>query len=629
MPVSERTLRVLVFVFAALLVLVSDITLLALHPGTYHVDVGNYRDRFFLRNAHFQEYAAGATYRWTRDTSTLRFTQVDVAPHTLLTLNLGGRPAAVEVNLSLNAQPWGAFTAQTDPRHYILLLPPVTSGDVFIDVQSDTFTPMADKRNLGVKIEGFALTVPASGLPLPTLAQYLAQVVVLLSLQLTAIRLGWGWRWQALISGLLALALALILSQMLLLAYVYTLRLAIGGCVLALLTWGLLPIAEHHLAWMGGQREIRLLWAIMLLACVIRFVGVFYPTFDAQDLGRNIRRLEMSIRGELVIIAWSGEFADGDTIYPPGPYLALMPGLTLTNDRGTLLQGSLALMDGTTAFLVAMLAWRLVRQREAARLAMMLYASNIAVFGAMTYGFAAQVFGQWFTAPLALLLLAPGALRRPHAWGLAILVLLFGVLSHIGVAILGITWVGIMLGLLFLFGQRDRNLWWSIGLFIGSVLLAFVLLYVHIFETTVTHLTSSVVPEHRGFELRGNTPLLWKGMRLAYSVIGLLLMPFGLAYIVRAQPVFERLVVPLAWTLTTLLYFTVDLVSALQVRYFYFSLPLAVVAIALVPGYLAERGRWGRVVAWALVLALAIPNILLWYSVTMADGKISMTPLTH
>lgn len=175
MPVSERTLSGLVFVFAALLVLVADITLLALHPGTYHVDVGNYRDRFFLWNTHFQEYAAGTTYRWTRDTSTLWFTHVDVAPHTLLTLNLGGRPAAVEVNLSLNAQPWVAFTAQTDPRHYILLLPPVASGDVFIDVQSDTFTPATDKRNLGVKIEGFALTVPASGLPLPTLAQYLAR----------------------------------------------------------------------------------------------------------------------------------------------------------------------------------------------------------------------------------------------------------------------------------------------------------------------------------------------------------------------------------------------------------------------------------------------------------------------
>lgn len=619
-----------VFVVACVALLAADITALRLHSGTYTVDIGNYRDFLFLENAHKQEESEGSTYRWTKANSTLTLTQVDVTAHALLALDLGGRPQADDLRLTLNDQPWVSFGVRTDARRYTLLLPPNSTGDLRIGLESPTFTAANDPRNLGIKIDSFALTLPATGPPWPTLGHYLAQVTLILAAQLTAIRLGWRWRMQALLAGLLVVALATILGALLLLAYLYTVRLAVIGCVLAGLTWLLLPIAERKLTWMGGVREVRLLWALMLLFCMLRFIGVFYPTFGSQDLGRNINRLLMSVRGNLVIIAWSGEFADGDTIYPPGPYLAIMPGLTLTDDYGTLMQGTLALMDGTTAFMVAMLAWRLGGNRETARLAMLLYASNIAVFGAMTYGFSAQIFGQWFTAPLALLLLTPHALTRLRIWGLALVLLLIPVLSHIGVAVLGATWIGMILALLFLFGRRDRGFWWSVGLFAGSMLLAFILLYTHIFETTVSHLGQ--VSQERGaegFALRGNTPLLWKGMRMAYSVAGLLLLAPGLALIFRTRDDLERLIVPLAWVLTTLLFFLVDLATALQVRYFYFSLPLACAVIALVPGYLAERGRWGRPVAWALVLALAIPNILLWYSATFADGKISMTPLTH
>lgn len=619
----------IVFVLAAFALFLADVALLWLHPGTYHIDVGNYRDSFFLQGTHFQEVAPdGGTYRWTRESSTLWLAQTNIAPHTLLTLDLGGRPESGEVRLTLNERPWVAITAQPAARRYAFLLPADLPGEITVGMHSETFSTTGDPRRLGIKLEGVFLTVPATGPPLPTPAHYLAQVLVILAVQASAIRLGWRWRIQAALVGVLVLVLAAVLSALLLMAYVYIQRMAIAACGLAALTWVVLPIAERKLAWVGDSREIRLLWAIMLVSCVIRFVGVFYPTFGAQDLGRNLNRLMLTIRGELVIIAWSGEFADGDTIYPPGPYLAVMPGLTLSDDRGALLQGTLAFLDGTTAFFVALLTRRLGGNRHAARLAMLLYMSNIAVFGAMTYGFSAQIFGQWFTAPLALVLLAPGALMSPQRWAGTIVLLLFGVLSHIGVAILGITWVGVMLGLLILSRQWSRGMWWGLALFVGSVLLAFGLLYIHIFATTVGHV-ATVAEEPENFALRGNTALLWKGMRLAYSVVGLALVPLGLLLLARARRDWLSMIVPLAWVLTTLLYFAVDLVTALQVRYFYFSLPLAAAAAAILLGRLSIRGRWGQVIAWALVLALAIPNVLLWYSATMASGKISMTPLTH
>ncbi len=618
----------LVFLVAALLLFAANVAFLWLRPIRYQVDVGNYRDKFFLTQANRQETAAdGSTYRWTEEDSYLWLTQIGVAPHALLTLDLGGRPEPGSLALTLNRQPWVAITTHTAPRRYTFLLPPAPPDELLVGLHSSRLNAPDDPRILGTKIAGFSLAFPRGPLPLPTLAHYLAQLGLILSVQVTAVRLGWHWRGQALLVGGVALALAALLGYALLFAYAYILRLAVGGAALAGLTWLLLPIAERRLTWMGGVHTIRLLWAVMLLACAVRLVGVFYPTFDGQDLGLNLKRLIMTVNGNLVIIAWSGEFADGWTIYPPGPYLTLMPGITLTHDMGSFLQGALATMDGATTFLIAMLTYRLGGKRTAAIGAMLLYASNIAAFGTMTYGFSAQIFGQWLTTPIALILLAPGALRSPRAWGLATLLLLIGVFSHIGVAILGFTWFGLLLLILLL--RPHRTLLWAGGFLVGGALLALALLYSHIAAFTLTH-AGSVVQDHASaFTLKGATPLLWKGTRLVYTEIGLLLLLPGLLFIVRDRPALERLAVPLAWFLTALLFFLVDLILALQVRYFYFALPLAVSAIGIWLGRLVVHGRLGRLVAWVLLAALFLQGVALWYSTTMGDGKITMTPLTH
>ena len=617
-----------IWIAAALLLVLADILLLRLHPGVYRVAIGNYRDKFFLDDANYQEVAPdGTTYRWSTGDSRLWLEQVALASPALFTLELGGRPQPGEVRLTLNEQPWVGFTAQTQPRHYTFLLPPGQPDRLAIGLHSATFEAHGDPRRLGVKVEGFALTLPRRALALPTPAHYLAQLALIIAAQLTTLRLGWRWRLQALLAGLLALALAALLSSALLLAYAYLPRLAVAGVGLAALTWLVLPLAERRLTWMGGACEVRLLWALALLACAIRLTGALYPTFGGQDLGLNLSRLIKTITGQLVVIAGSSEFANGQTIYPPGPYLAVMPGATLIGDLGSLLQGGLALLDGTTAFLVAMLARRLGGNRGAARFALVLYTANLAAFAALSFGFAAQVFGQWFTTPLALVLLAPQATERLRSWALAVLLLLFGIFAHIGVAILGVTWLGLVLGLLLV--RPRRVLGWAIGLLSGAGLLALALLYVDIAEITVSHAAGTLSQAGDGPLLRGATPLLVKGLRLAYTDAGLALLPLGLVLITRARPGLQGLGVPLAWLLTALLFLAVDLLLAMQVRYFYFALPLVLAAVAVVLGQIAARGRAARIVAWALVLALAVQGVALWYSTTMGDGAISMTPLTH
>jgi hypothetical protein len=81
--------------------------------------------------------------------------------------------------------------------------------------------------------------------------------------------------------------------------------------------------------------------------------------------------------------------------------------------------------------------------------------------------------------------------------------------------------------------------------------------------------------------------------------------------------------------LTALIFFLVDITLAMQVRYFYFALPLALAAIAIVLGRIAARGRWAAIVAWALVLTLLLQGAAAWFTAAFGDVQISMTPLTH
>jgi hypothetical protein len=657
---AELLRSLLLVIGAALLVLAADIALLRSHPGVYYVDVGNFRDKYFLTNTHRQETAEDGTYRWTTERSTLWLTEFGVTPHALLNLDLGGRPEPTELTVGFGGRPWTSFEAQTEPRRYTLMLPPDSGESMRFELASDTFQVPGDPRRLGVKVDGFGVTFLRDAQPLPLSRHVVAQVLTLGLLQVTALRLGWGWRRQALLLAAGALALAAVLVGELLLAHAYMPRLAVAALALALLTWLGLPLVERAAAaeeaanpdapWWGGVREARLLWALGLVAIGLRLTLVFYPTFAGQDLGRNVDRFLMTNSGQLIIIAPSGEFARGLTIYPPGPYLGLMPLGVLTADYGSILQGGLALMDGFTAFLVALLVRRLGGGRDAARIGLVLYAGNIAAFGAMSYSFSAQIYGQWFTAPMLLLLLAARGLPSPRTWVLVSILLAFQLLSHIGVAFLAVAWIGLTLVLLTLAWRRVP--WWGWASFAVTCALSFGLLYIFILDETLAHAQNTVIPsDEPGVLFPGFRMLLVNGLRLAYSDVGLALLPLGLLLIWKAYRggLPERratgehaaatgrhlglplryLAAPAGALLTLLFYLMVDLLLNVQVRYFYFALPLVLAAIAVALGAIAERGRLARLAAWALTLAVVAPQVALWLSATLAEGKIPMTPLTH
>ncbi len=644
MPLSRiRLAHFAPFALTALALLAANLAFLNLHPGNYTVDVGNFRDFIFVDGAYQQEVVDGASYRWTTAQTTLTIDRPDTGPHAALTLHLGGRPTSGTVKLAVDGHPFGGFLTDTAPRRYALLLPDDPSPPARLAIQSDTFSAPGDPRRPGVRLDGFTVAILNDAPRFPAAPQILAQIVVLACLLLIARRLDWRPAAQSALGVLAAIGLAALLASEFLLASSYLLRLAGAAVALALLTRGVLPLFERLAlddpappgapSW-GTRREMRLLWALMIAACVIRLGPILYPTFGGQDLDRNVNRFIMTITGQLVIIAPSAEFARGLTIYPPGPYLALMPLALMLRDLDVTLQGPLALLDGTTAFLTALIARRLGAGPHGARLALVLYAGNLAAFAGLSYSFSAQVFGQWFTAPIALVLMASlGVAPRPRTWLLVALLTLMALLSHIGVAFLAGAWMVLAVGVVSL--AHRRLVWQGATILALAGAFAFGLLYIEIFAETLRHATAEVLPGEAGALFPGYRPLMINGLRLAYSDPGLALIPLGIALALNRAPgetwsgIVRRQAPVLAALLAVALYWLVALRLDVQVRFFYFSLPFVLAAMGLALGRLADRGTAGRIVGWALTLAVAIPPTLLWFQATLADGKIPLTPLTH
>lgn len=506
----------------------ANLAAFSLRPEIYRIDVGVFRDDFWLDRMHSIERIDDYTYRWTREDARMTLFAVQHGSPTLLEIHSGPHPGETTIELRLNGEPWVTAPTGPDPRITTVFLPYDAPNQIVIEMRSPPFQAPGDAREIGFILDAFTLRIIGDEPVTPAIELLLMQAGILLGIQLIVIRFGGGWRSQILIAIATIAGVTAVGVAVLPLSYVYLQRLAVAAAIMAGLTWGFLPLAERYFSWAGNRREIRILWGLMLVAITIRMTGVLYPSFEGQDVWRNIDRLNFSINGQHIIIGGSSEFADGQTIYPTGPYIAIMPLLILMAEQEPVMQGMLTMLDGFTAFFVGLLAIRLGGSQTAARLAIVLYAGSLTAFSAITFSFSAQIFGQWFTAPILLLLTGTGALDQPRRWFLAVFALAIGVFSHIGVAILGIAWFSALLGLMLLFHRRSSGLRWGMLIFGGMLLSAVLVLYSHIVVETLRHVATlfrGSGGDETGTLFKGATHLLWKGIRLAFTEAGVFLLP--------------------------------------------------------------------------------------------------------
>jgi hypothetical protein len=426
---------------------------------------------------------------------------------------------------------------------------------------------------------------------------------------------------------LVAGVLVLLTFVLPLLVYSYVLRWTVALGLLLLLTFVLLPLAERHLTWIAPPPLLRTLWGIALLACAIRLTGSLHPLFEAFDLGLNVERFLKTVAGDLVVTSRSIEFRNNITVYPPGAYLTLLPLALLHIPPPLLIQGSLAIIDGFGALTTGALARMLGTDRRTAIFSALVYAAVPIHLTALWFGLTAQIFGQALTAPLAIALLIALRSDRWRDWLAAGFILTISLLTHIGVAITNVAW----LGLIWLLVRWRRELsvaaWWRFaGIVAISCLISFISIYgvvailkIEQFLLTVEKVqTSGYVPAYG---------LIARAFPVSFTALGLLLIPPGLLLLLRKRLPIGGSTLIVGWVGVVLIFLAIELISALQVRYIYFVVPLACTAIGLILAALERRAPAGRYAAWGVVVFLLVQSSIVWYTAAAEDVMMSMIPL--
>jgi hypothetical protein len=593
---------------------------------------------FAATGLHAPETDERGSYRWTMGDSSIRLPAIGQGRPQLFRLHLGptlpDHPVSA-LRVGFNDTPAATVALDVRPRQYLFLVPPRALKDTSLTVHlhSNTGTVPPDTRPLGVRVEQASLAVPGAPLVLVSPAQAAVQALVLVFFAALLGRLAVPLPSATLVLAAVAMALALFWTMQPLLLYPYVARWMVALAVLAGLTYLLLPLAERHLAWLAPPHIMRALWSIALLACAIRLMGSLYPLFAAFDLDLNVGRFVRTASGDLVVTSRSIEFRNGITVYPPGGYIVLLPAVLVGLAPPVLIQGSLALLDGFGALTTGLLARSFGSSNRTAIFGALLYAAIPIHLTALWFGLTAQIFGQALMAPLAIAILV--ALQTDQqakhwwAWGIAALLFTMSLLTHIGVAVIAVAWLGLFWLLLGWRRTLSPRLWWGMAwLLAGCFLVSVVGIYGYVIELKLAEMqyvadkvqTSGYIPAYS---------LIVRAFLISFHEAGMVLLLPGVLLLVLRRHNLPRGAGELiaAWLGVVVLFLTIEVVSALQVRYLYFLTPLACVLVGQVLAALAHRGRAGQGTAWALVVGLLMVGSFAWHTGAIEGVMMSMSPL--
>jgi uncharacterized membrane protein len=397
----------------------------------------------------------------------------------------------------------------------------------------------------------------------------------------------------------------------------------------------------------------RLLSLIVLAGVALRLLGSLAPGYVAHDLDVQSEQFIDTGRGLLFFTVHSHEYGKGASFYPPGPYVLMLPLLTLLPTAAALHVG-VALVDAIGPLLLALLALRLGAGQRAAVIAAALLSMLPISLTALWWGFMTNSAGQVLLLLFLLTLLSYEERPTTRAALFLAVATALAILSHVGVLLQ----LGLLLALLvvgdwgFAIGDYRRkrgapskqlsavsnlrspisNLQWVLPILAGAAVVGLLYLSVvlppMLVEAQWVFAGREAIPpdklaRDRAYIVGAMPPALSRGL---VGVTALLALP-GLALLWRGAPSRLGRGLLLAWALTPLIFFAVDVTFILQVRYIFFVAPLCCLAAAAVLARLP--GRAGRAAAFAPVCLVFAVGTALWLNGSIAAIKPSLLPLTH
>jgi hypothetical protein len=165
---------------------------------------------------------------------------------------------------------------------------------------------------------------------------------------------------------------------------------------------------------------------------------------------------------------------------------------------------------------------------------------------------------------------------------------------------------------------------------IGASVTALLIQYIDAAILTIGGRISGITSADSTNQLTDQNALLsqiWVGLNSSFAPIPLALAVAGIGVVCWRSRGPQRLLT-LAWTASALLFLLIDIITAQQVRYCYYIVPLVCVGVAWI-GAPLMRYRLGRWAVWGLVVLVWLAGLTLWLDATLAGVRPSVNPLTH
>jgi hypothetical protein len=628
-----------------LTLLLAALALVALYqfPRTRSVDVGVGNDGFYLEGAYPQEQGAGTQFRWLDGDAEI---VVPAAPGNTTwtaTLRFGGeRPPGIPepaVDILADGRLVAHFATIEAFRDYTFTFrrDPLPPANLTLTVKAPTFdAPGPDARKLGIALDSFSLVPHRVGEARPILPPpaYVAAVLLLL-IVLVALLADVGAPRTATRGAAAVAALAIVAGHLAVpdITARYAMELLLVGVAIFVAVLILRPLLRRLCAAGGvalSLREERLLLGIFAFGAALHLAGVFYPGFQAHDIGFQMNRLDDVTHGRLLLSTLATEWGYRLAPYPPALYILVAPVALLTHSLMLPLQLFPPLIDATSALLLFYLLRRCGLREPAPLLAAFFYALVPPTSQLLWWGFFPNLFGQWATLALLTVAVAHYAeLPRPKVFAALVACLILALLSHPGTFVLTLAIIPILaLGLYLQSRLAGPGGDWRPALaLLGATALAGVIVY----GVYYWHYTDLIVYEVRVW-LTGapggptdpaplNVP--------SYLWLRLSAFPFALyfvgtwvaaAYLLRAGR--RRL----AWLVlaimgTATLFAVVHLASGVWVRYFAFTAPALAIGAAVCVAWLWERGRLWRGAAYVALTYATVAGAFFWFSITIGAAR--------
>jgi hypothetical protein len=659
---------------AILLALVLVVVAYQVRPA-YDITIGTTTDGPLLQSFYDRETPPKdsslpySTYRWTRgDASSITFQDVGAQDFDVVLAVNGARPAGqASPALTVTVGSLTSVSAAPPPgvQEYRFSVPreQVKDGTLRVDLQTNSFKPQGDARQLGIIITHITVSpsanpdrfvVPPTG-PLLAILSAVALLSSLLAL------FGWGPGGVFLGGGSLALlAGSLLIFDRLWLTsgswYWSWCQALIAAGVLALICR---PVAGWLFA-RGGVRwsalQRRCLLTLVLVVFAVRLAGQLHPSIFVYDLGFHVNILQRVSSGDLFFTTQPAEFGGFgySTFYLPTPYLFIEPLRWLVGDP----RMAIRLMTVATGTLGALpvfyLATRVSGRGRAGLIAATLYLimpMSVIIF---SWGITPNIFGEFFAlCSLAVLVGGFQSLRpnKPVFWVLAAL-LMITILSHPGVLALATAAFLAIPAIWWIYRRRLGD--WKIalgalGAYAVAAVAAIAIYYWHFIPGMIQ--TLQKVREDRAAGTgAGGVPLVvggsvednsiglfqrevhnfgqwlfwglegfWREAQAYYTVWPIVGAVAGYSYLsARARTFAEggtgrALVLAVAgWTVSVVLFALAGWATNLFVRYPLFALPVITIGAGLLLSATWGRGRAGRWLTALVLVFFAVQALAFW-----------------